>query len=257
MKTEYTNRPRLRRCGAVAAILAAVVCIGVGVGFAMDGSANAPSAPEAAVPAAVADTVAAPAPKPVRKVLFIGDSMTGWMAERLNAYGNANGFEVATVVWDGSTIAKWGNNAKRLRQIVGETEPDAVFVSLGMNELFERNPSRLAPSIDAVVDAVGDRGLLWIGPPSWPGHEEGAKLTAYLRSHLGDGRYFDSFALSLPRQSSSNPHPTREGIIKWMDAVAAWVPGHTGLNFESLDAPSGSAMSRGKTFIYRRMKESL
>lgn len=28
----------------------------------------------------------------IKKVLFIGDSMTGWMAERLNAYGRANGF---------------------------------------------------------------------------------------------------------------------------------------------------------------------
>ena len=34
----------------------------------------------------------------IDKVLFIGDSMTGWMAERLNAYGQKNGFSVATII---------------------------------------------------------------------------------------------------------------------------------------------------------------
>ena len=34
----------------------------------------------------------------VRNVLFIGDSMTGWLSERLNAYGRLNGFDVSTIV---------------------------------------------------------------------------------------------------------------------------------------------------------------
>ncbi len=46
----------------------------------------------------------------VKNVLIIGDSMTGWMAERLNAYGQINGFDVATIVWDGSTISKWADS---------------------------------------------------------------------------------------------------------------------------------------------------
>ena len=35
----------------------------------------------------------------IKNVLFIGDSMTGWMADRLNAYGEKNGFKVSSVVW--------------------------------------------------------------------------------------------------------------------------------------------------------------
>ena len=62
----------------------------------------------------------------INKVLFIGDSMTGWMAERLNAYGDINGFEVATVIWDGSTIQKWAKSSK-LPDIIEETAPDAIF----------------------------------------------------------------------------------------------------------------------------------
>ena len=77
----------------------------------------------------------------VRKILFLGDSMTGWMAERLNAYGAINDFEVATIVWDGSTIAKWANSP-RLKEIISQQKPDAIIVSLGMNEMLERNPQR-------------------------------------------------------------------------------------------------------------------
>ncbi|MDE7403068.1 MAG: hypothetical protein K2M87_06625, partial [Muribaculaceae bacterium] len=108
----------------------------------------------------------------VHKVLFIGDSMTGWLSERLNAYGKQNGFEVATVVWDGSTIRKWGNSP-RLTSIIEKQAPDAIFVSLGMNELFETNPSRLAPQLAAIKGAAGKVPIIWVGPPSWPGRGNG------------------------------------------------------------------------------------
>ncbi|MDE5876863.1 MAG: hypothetical protein K2H47_05130 [Muribaculaceae bacterium] len=193
----------------------------------------------------------------ISRVLFIGDSMTGWMAERLNAYGNQNDFEVATVVWDGSTISKWAESAPRIAELVDKIQPQAVFISLGLNELFEKKPSRLAPEVDAIVQAVGDRPLLWIGPPSWPGHSEGEELCSFLESRLGEGRYFNSFDLNLERQSKSNPHPSRDGIVKWMDEVVNWIPDNTGLQFKSLNAPDGAEMSRGQTFIYRRMQDNL
>lgn len=207
--------------------------------------------------AATRDSDSAESLKPVGKVLFIGDSMTGWMAERLNAYGEKNGFDVATVVWDGSTIKKWADSP-RLKSIIDSQNPDAVFISLGMNELFEPNPGKnLASSVDRILDAVGDRPLLWIGPPSWPGKNKGEVLDKWLETRLGDDRYFSSLRLSLPRQSKTNPHPTRAGIIQWIDDVAEWIPRNSSLNFKSLDNPGTNTMTRGKTFIYKRMKESL
>lgn len=194
--------------------------------------------------------------KPIEKVLFIGDSMTGWMAERLNAYGEANGFEVATIVWDGSTIGKWGS-AANLSSIIEKQNPDAVFISLGLNELFERNPSRLNGAVDNILKAVGNRDLLWVGPPSWPGHSEGEVLNNWLEKKVGSDRFFRSFGLKLSRQGAKNPHPTRAGIIDWIDTVVEWIPDNTSLNFKSLNAPAPDRMSRGKVFIYKRMKETL
>lgn len=192
----------------------------------------------------------------VEKALFIGDSMTGWLSERLNAYGKENGFEVSTVVWDGSTIKKWGTSAK-LPSIIEKEAPDAIFVSLGMNELFESNPSRFNTYLEAIKGAAGNVPIIWIGPPSWPGHNKGEALNKWLETQLGPGHYFRSFDLSLPRQSRSNPHPTREGMIKWMDAAVEWMQEHGAVRFTSAHKPKSEQMSRGKTFIYKRMKESL
>ena len=150
----------------------------------------------------------------IKKVLFIGDSMTGWMAERLNAYGRANGFEVATVVWDGSTIRKWADSP-RLSSLIRQQDPDAVFVSLGMNELLEKNPrTRLESSMTKLKKAFGDVPALWIGPPSWPGKPGGDALNEFIAEEMGEGHFFLSSELDLQRQSSRNPHPSRAGIIK-------------------------------------------
>ncbi len=193
----------------------------------------------------------------IKKVMIIGDSMTGWLAERLNAYGQKNGFEVATIVWDGSTISKWGNSSQ-LASLIKKQNPDAVMVCLGLNELFEKNPeSRLKGAYNEIMKAIGDRDVLWIGPPSWPGHSEGKVMIDWLSKQLGDGNYFNSYNLSLPRQSKTNPHPSRTGIIKWMDEIVQWIPEHSNLNFQSLDKPGPTDMSRGKYFLYKRMKETL
>lgn len=46
-------------------------------------------------------------------------------------------------------------------------------------------------------------------------------------------------------------------MIEWMDAAAAWVQDSGAVRFPSLRMPEEAQMSRGKTFIYKRMKESL
>ncbi len=195
-------------------------------------------------------------PEPVKKVLFIGDSMTGWMAERLNAYGDVNDFEVATIVWDGSTLSKWAETPN-LKEIIKEQTPDAVIVSLGMNEMFERHPDRFKPELDKLVEAFGQIPFLWIGPPNWPGHSEGEVFNNWLAENLGEGYFFSSLDLDLPRQSKSNPHPTRQGIEKWIDEVVEWMPENSAIALPVVNKPAAGKMSRGSTFIYKRMNQKL
>lgn len=192
----------------------------------------------------------------VHKVLLIGDSMTGWLADRLTAYGNANGFEVATVLWDGSTIAKWSDSSK-LQSIIDNSGADAVFISLGMNELFEAHPQRLEPEVDRIMEAIGQRPFLWIGPPSWPGHDKGETLNAWLQEKLPEGAFFRSFDMELPRQSSTNPHPTRKGSNEWMDRITEWIPDHATFTLPLESTPEPGKIARGKEFRYVRMKQTL
>lgn len=191
---------------------------------------------------------------PIHKTMVIGDSMSGWLGERLNAYGQENNFEVGTIVWDGATIEKYANSPGLKKQIDTQN-PEVVFVCLGLNELAERNPAKLKPLIDKIRHAVGDRELIWIGPPAWPGHTEWTALNNWLENEIGKDRYFNSFPLKMERQSASNPHPTKQGMMGWGDAIADWLPS-TGL-FSSLEHPRKTQMARGKFFLYKRMKETL
>ena len=151
----------------------------------------------------------------VRNVLFIGDSMTGWLSERLNAYGRLNGFDVSTIVWDGSTINKSGPNSTKLQKNILLQEPDAIFVSLGMNELFEQHPeTRLNTAVDKILDAAGDIPVIWVGPPSWPGHNKGKCSTTGLPTSW-EKHFFRSFDLGLPRQGPKTRirGPRRHGEV--------------------------------------------
>ena len=99
--------------------------------------------------------------------------------------------------------------------------------------------------------------MVWIGPPSWPGKPGGEALNTWLAKQMGEGGFFRSLDLKLSRQSATNPHPSRDGINKWMDAFVAWLPDHTNLQFPGLAKPTGQQAVRGKAFIYRKMKEAL
>lgn len=192
-----------------------------------------------------------------KKILVIGDSMTGWMGERLNAYGQANGFEVGSIIWDGSTIKKWGESSAKVKQYVDNFKPDAVIVCLGMNECAERNPeANLSRPLEALMNAIGNHPLLWVGPPSWPGKTWGEPFNTWLSGKLGNGNFFNSHNLKIPRQSATNPHPSRSGMNEWTDAIMEWIPEHASFSLPGYKKPVTS-YSRGKTYIYRRMKEAL
>lgn len=194
-----------------------------------------------------------------RKILFFGDSTTGWLADRLQAYGNKNGFEVASITWDGATMKKYATNSDKLKQYIAKEHPNAIFISLGMNDMGATRPEvSLADALAKIRSTIGNIPVIWIGPASWPSYpKRGPSYNNWMSSQLGASHYFISHNLDLPRQSRTNPHPTRAGVNKWMDAVIAWIksgkaavslPGYT---------PPDKPYTRPKSNTYKRMKESL
>lgn len=190
-----------------------------------------------------------------RKILVIGDSMTGWLAERINAHAQKNGYVVETVVWDGATIAKYANNSK-FAGFIKQHDPDGVVVCLGMNEMLGHDfENRLKPTLDKFVSAIGNRSLLWVGPPSWPGKGTGKEFNDFMVKHLGAQHYIVNTHLNLPRQSKTNPHPTRSGMNIIGDAVIEFNEKHNTINLPGYVKPGAGEASRSKVYIYKKMKE--
>lgn len=212
----------------------------------------------ASLPEQPADELTSESKEPLKKILVFGDSMSGWMGERLGAYGQLNDFEVATIIWDGSTISKWAHSEEALEKYLEEIDPDGVVICLGMNSLFERNPSaRLTEPTEKILKVIGDRQILWVGPPSWPGKGDGEVFNNWLEHELGNSHYYNSSHLTLPRQSKTNPHPTRIGTEEWVDSIVKWIPGHADFNLRLDEIPAPGKFTRGDTFIYKRMKQNI
>ena len=132
--------------------------------------------------------------------------------------------------------------------MVEEDDPDAVFISLGMNELFEAQPDRkLKSAVEGILSAVGTRPILWVYPLHGSDMTRVRCLTTGLRMN-SERVFFRSYDLSLPRQSAKNPHPTRAGMVQWMDSVVNWMPEHAEVVLPGINKPEGDKMSRGKDF---------
>lgn len=197
---------------------------------------------------------------PVAKKIFIfGDSMTGWMAERLQAYGEKNGFEVSTLIWDGATMKKYASSSAALSKYIAAARPDAVIVCLGMNEMASPDPAKqLSGSLNKIISTIGDIPMLWVGPCSWPGKPKwGPGFDKWMDSTLGSDRYFTSLGLKLARQSNTNPHPTRQGMNKWTDDIVKWIEaGDATFELPGYASPT-KEFSRPKNYTYRKMKAAL
>lgn len=114
-----------------------------------------------------------------------------------------------------SSTLSW-DNERRLQQAMYRYDPQLVLISLGSNELFDRNPERRAPAIQRLVADTRGRPCLWIGPPAW---KNDFGFTEVLKKHLGHCRYLDSTALKLPRMEDGR-HPSWSGSHRW--ATVTW-----------------------------------
>lgn len=204
------------------------------------------------VPAWTVDTIAAdsvptdsvPAsrfPVPVdtasKTILFFGDSMLEGLSPRLAAYCEANGHKLYTVIWYSSTTGVWGE-CDTLSTFIRRYKPDYVVACLGANELFVRDiAAKRAKPLEHLLGEIGDRPLLWIGPPNW---KEDTGINELLQSTLGEGRFFMSNGMTFKRKKDG-AHPTAESAAEWMDSVVRWMPAHAAhpIRLDSIHAAKG------------------
>jgi lysophospholipase L1-like esterase len=149
------------------------------------------------------------------RVLIFGDSMvTSGLGVYLKERVVARGGKFFSISKGSSTTATW-SDGRELQDLITRLHPDVVLVVLASNELFVPNPQARRYAVRAIVERVGSRPCLWIGPAPWL-PEKG--IIGVVREAAAPCRFYDSSPLALERQAD-HIHPTLLGGKVWADAV--------------------------------------
>lgn len=154
-----------------------------------------------------------------KSILIFGDSMTFNLALRLAQYARQNGHSIHTVNWDSSNTKIWAES-DTLTHFIRKFDADFIFVSLGSNELYFKNPESRLPYIKRILEMIGDIPYVWIGPPNW---QKDAGINDMLERVCRPGAFFRTDGMELARKKD-HIHPTRQASALWVDSIVRWMP---------------------------------
>lgn len=165
-------------------------------------------------------------------VLHFGDSFVlAGFAQALRPRMKTLGVRYAVKSEQSSYTVTW---AQRVEQIVADTQPDLVIITLGANEVANINPVAHAPAVRRIVQIIGDRPCVWVSPPMW---RRDTGILDVIRQNSAPCRFFDSDKLvtePIPRRNDKI-HPDERGGEIWAEAFWQW------LLHERIAAPKGKS----------------
>ena len=114
-------------------------------------------------------TPAGPVPAArAKRILHVGDSMVPLVGNYLRPIVQAPWQKLRHR--ERRIVARRSNGADRsdiLQQAMFRYDPEVILISLGSNELFEREPEARAPRIRQIIADTRGRPCMWISPPAW------------------------------------------------------------------------------------------
>lgn len=153
------------------------------------------------------------------QVLFIfGDSMTFNLALRLAQYAKQNGHILTSVNWDSSNTKIWAEH-DTLAYYLAKVKPTHIFISLGSNELYIKNPDSRMPYVKKILEVIDTIPYTWIGPPNW---KEDSGINDMLEKTCKPKSFFRSAGMEFERKSD-HIHPTRKSSALWIDSIMRWI----------------------------------
>lgn len=167
----------------------------------------------------VEEPVLVPVDSLPKTILLFGDSMTLNLALRLARYSTQNGHNLYAINWDSSNTKIWAET-DTLTYYLNKFKPDYVFISLGSNEVYFKNPSIRMPYVKKILSQIGDIPYVWIGPPNW---NEDTGINDMLEATCKKGSFFRSAGMEFKRKKDKI-HPTREASALWIDSIMRWMP---------------------------------
>lgn len=152
------------------------------------------------------------------KVLLVGDSMVQELELAFAPLFSRNHFDFRSIAIQSSTITTYANGDTILKA-VEEFDPTLVMISLGSNELLIQNPKSLQPKLKQIFDQIGDRKIVWIGPPNW---RKDKGINDFLEKEVGKDQFFSSKDLLFERKKDGI-HPTAKACVYWADTINSWL----------------------------------
>lgn len=154
-----------------------------------------------------------------QSIFIFGDSMTFNLALRLAQYAKQNGHTIHSVNWDSSNTKIWAEH-DTLRYFIEKFHPTQIFISLGSNELYFKNPETRAPYVEKILQVIDTIPYVWIGPPNW---KEDSGINDMLERICGSRNFFRSAGMEFKRKAD-HIHPTRQSSALWIDSIMRWLP---------------------------------
>ena len=154
-----------------------------------------------------------------QNIMMFGDSMLGGLAPRMAKYAKQNGHTIHSVIWDSSTTRLWAES-DTLQYYLKKYKPTFVFISLGSNELYLRDPYKWQPYVERILAKLGDIPYVWIGPPNW---KKDSGVNDMIAETTKPGTFFRSAGMEFKRKKDK-VHPTTASSALWLDSVMRWLP---------------------------------
>lgn len=154
-----------------------------------------------------------------QSIFIFGDSMTFNLALRLAQYAKQNGHTIHAVNWDSSNTKIWAEH-DTLQYYIEEFHPTQIFISLGSNELYFKDPTSRLPYVKKILEVIDTIPYIWIGPPNW---KADTGINDMLEKACRPGSFFRSEGMEFKRKADKI-HPTRESSALWVDSVMRWLP---------------------------------
>lgn len=154
-----------------------------------------------------------------KNIFLFGDSMTLNIALRMAQYARQNGHKFHAVNWDSSNTKLWAQT-DTLDFYLKEYKPDYIFISLGSNEVYFKDPTSRQPYVEKILRKIDTIPYVWIGPPNW---NEDTGINKMLEKLCVKNAFFSSEGIEL-RRKSDHIHPTRSASVIWTDSLMRWLP---------------------------------
>ena len=153
-----------------------------------------------------------------QRVLLVGDSMVQELEMAFGPICAGNHFDFQSIAIQSSSILYFANT-DTLRKAIASFNPTLVIVVLGSNELTIPDVEVRRPQVEKIINVIGDRKLIWVGPPNW---RKDTGMNDFLEEIVANDRFFKSADLKFERKPDGI-HPTSASSFIWADSISAWI----------------------------------